>query len=413
MTLAYLFVKPDTKVQSSVDEILSVAGALEMARSALANQVGLVWLEAELFQYRGPHASGHYYFKLRDADATVDAIMWRGKAARILNFDAQDGMQVLVQGSFDIYAARGSLSFQVEAMRPLGAGSLAQQFEQLKQKLYAEGLFDAESKLEIPLRPRKVAVITAKGSAACADILASFAESNAPLHISLHYSLVQGAQAAGDLVDALERAAELQPDVILISRGGGSLEDLWPFNEEVLVRAIAACKVPVVSAVGHEVDTTLCDYVADHRAITPTAGAQYIASSWLEVLQQLAHLRHRLLAQSPQAAMQRLRNRFHQAEARLVQAPLDMLSQSRAKLLRQANRLLHCGPSRQMAQYQASYSTLDARLVVANPQHLLDRGYALVQIEGQDGYLRTASAAQPKDKLCVQLADGELRAIVE
>ena len=398
---------------SAPDEVFSVAGALEMARNALDCEVGSVWLEAELFQYRGPHASGHYYFKLRDQEATVDAIMWRGKAARILNFDAQDGMQVLVQGRFDIYAARGSLSFQVEAMRPLGAGGLAQQFELLKQKLLAEGLFESENKLAIPVRPRKVVVITGQGSAACADILSSLEESQAPLDIYLCYSRVQGTQAVDDLVDALQAATKLRPDVILLSRGGGSLEDLWSFNEEKLVRAIAACRIPIVSAVGHEVDTTLCDLVADYRAITPTAGAQFIASGWLASLQELKNLRHRLLAQSPQSAMQRLRNRFHQAESRLAQAPLDLLAQTKAKLLRYANGLLRSGPAVALAQHQARCRTLEARLAVANPQQLLDRGYALVQVEGQDGYLRNASEAKSKDKLLVQLADGALRATVE
>jgi exodeoxyribonuclease VII large subunit len=400
-------------MSSSPDEVLSVTSALEMARNALDSKVGLVWIEAELFQYSGPHASGHYYFKLRDQDATVNAIMWRGKAARILNFDAQDGMQVLVQGRFDIYSPRGSFSFQVEAMQALGVGSLAQQFELLKQRLLSEGLFEADNKLPVPVRPRRVVVITGQGSAACADIVSSFEESEAPIDITLCYSLVQGAQAVDDLVDALRTAVKLQPDVILLSRGGGSLEDLWPFNEEKLVRAIAACEIPIVSAVGHEIDTTLCDFVADYRAITPTAGAQFIASGWLDSLQQLSNLRHRLLAQSPQSAMQRLRNRFHQAESRLAQAPIDALAQAKAKLLRCANSLLHTGPAVVLADYQARCRTLGARLAVANPQQLLDRGYALVQVEGQEGYLRKASEAKSDAKLLIQLSDGELRATVE
>ncbi len=400
-------------MQSSADEVLSVGSALEMARTALDNSLGLIWLEAELFQFRGAHASGHYYFKLRDSDATLDAIMWRGKASRILNFDAQEGMQVLVQGRFDIYAARGSLSFQIEAMQPLGVGSLAQQFELLKKKLTAEGLFDADRKLPLPCRPQSVVVITGHESAACADILTSFAESEVPLKITVCYSLVQGPQAVNELVNSVSVAEALRPDVILLSRGGGSLEDLWSFNEERLVRAIAECTVPIVSAVGHEVDTTLADFAADFRAITPTAGAQCIASSWVEVLQQLSGLRHRLLAQSPQSALQRLVNRFNQAESRLVQAPIDLLSSCRAKLLRSANSLLHCGPTAAVSQQRSRLSTLEARLEAASPQQLLERGYALVQLDGNSGYLRKASEVQSNDKLVVQLADGKLKARVE
>jgi exodeoxyribonuclease VII large subunit len=400
-------------VQHSADEVLSVATALEYARTALDSQLGVICLEAELFQYHGPHSSGHYYFKLRDQDATVDAIMWRGKAARILNFEAEEGLKVLVHGRFDIYPARGSLSFQVEAMQPIGAGSLAQQFEALKRKLLAEGLFEASNKLAVPSRPRKVAVITGEGSAASADILASFADLSAPIEIVVYYSLVQGVSAVDDLVTTLNVAEASKPDVILLSRGGGSLEDLWAFNEEKLVRAIASCGIPVVSAVGHETDTTLCDFVSDYRAITPTAGAQFIASGWLEALQTIESLRHRLLAQSPQSAMHRLRNRFSQAESRLAQAPLDLLTTLRSRLLRSANGLLHNGPSASLAASQARCRTLEARLVGANPQQLLDRGYALVQLEGDEGYLRSASEAKSNDKLLVQLADGELRAIVE
>ncbi|MDP6963791.1 MAG: exodeoxyribonuclease VII large subunit [Planctomycetota bacterium] len=397
----------------SIDEVHNVEAAIEMARAALDCNVGLIWLEAELFQYKGPHASGHYYFKLRDEVATLDAIMWRGRAARILNFDATDGVKVLVQGRFDIYAARGSLSFQVEAMQPLGVGSLAQQFEELKRKLLAEGMFDAEHKQSLPLRPRKVAVITGNKSAACADVLRSFEDSEVPIQISLRYSLVQGAGAVSDLTQALADVISAKPDVILISRGGGSLEDLWAFNDENLIRQIAACDIPVVSAIGHETDTTLCDFVADVRAITPTAGAQLIAEGWLQTLQQLSELRHRLLAQSPEAAMQKLRNRCFQAEARLVQAPRDILMYYRNKLVRMANSLLHFGPKSQLDSVRSQLRTVEAMLEAANPQNLLERGYALVQAEGQDGYLRSPSAVSKDDKLVLQLADGELMARVE
>jgi exodeoxyribonuclease VII large subunit len=415
---------------------MSVSGLLETARSVLETDIGPVWLEAEVFEYRGPHrGSGHYYFKLRDSNATVSAIMWRGVAQRALKGELKEGQQVLVRGRFDIYSARGTLSFVLDHVEGIGAGDLSARFEQLKKDLQAEGLFAAERKRPLPELPQCIVVITGKDSAAEADILHTFAASAAPMHILLKHARVQGEGAAGELLFALEAAARIKPDLILLSRGGGSLEDLWAFNEESLVRAIAACPIPVVSAVGHEVDFTLCDFVADHRAITPTDGAQTISEGWVlareqvmrlgatlpDGLQRLMREKHfelnrsmrAFLAQAPARRVERTRVRFHHAEQRLCSAMTARLLSVRTRLQRNGRRLLNAGPHARLQRAAAVIDKASARLQAGDPRALLARGYALVQVEGEGSFLRDPEQVASGALLDIQLAAGKLAARVE
>ena len=415
---------------------MSVSGLLESARSVLETDIGPAWIEAEVFEYRGPHrGSGHYYFKLRDADATVSAILWRGVAQRALQGELQEGQKVLVRGRFDIYSARGTLSFVLDHVEGIGAGDLSARFEQLKKDLHAEGLFDAERKRPIPERPHRIVVITGKDSAAEADILHTFAENAAPIHILVKHARVQGEGAAGELVFALEKAISVKPDLILFSRGGGSLEDLWAFNEESLVRAIAACPIPVMSAVGHEVDFTLCDFVADNRAITPTDGAQAISAGWVfaraqvrrlgsalpDGIQRLMREKHfdlnramrSFLAQAPARRVDRVRVRFHHAEQRLCTAATASLTSKHARLQRNGRRLLQSGPLARLQHAAAAMDKASARLEAGDPRALLARGYALVQVEGGGNFLRDPKQVAAGVLLDIQLAAGKLAARVE
>lgn len=415
---------------------MSVSGLLETARSVLETDIGPVWIEAEVFEYRGPHrGSGHYYFKLRDSDATVSAIMWRGVAQRALKGELKEGQQVLVRGKFDIYSARGTLSFVLDHVEGIGAGDLSARFEKLKKDLHAEGLFDAERKRPLPARPKRIVVITGKDSAAEADILHTFAESAAPMHILVKHARVQGEGAAGELAFALDSAIRVKPDLILISRGGGSLEDLWAFNEESLVRAIAACPIPVMSAVGHEVDFTLCDFVADQRAITPTDGAQTISEGWVvareqvqrlgaalpEGLQRMMREKHfdlnramrAFLAQAPARRVDRARVRFNHAEQRLCSAAAASLAGARSRLQRNGRRLLQSGPQTRLQRAAAVMDKACARLEAGDPRALLARGYALVQVEGQGSFLRDPQQVASGALLDIQLAAGKLAARVE
>ncbi len=419
--------------------LLTVSGLLETARSLLDGEIGSVWVEAEVFEYRGPHpGSGHRYFKLRDARSSMNVILWRGTAARALSQEIEDGQKVLARGRFDIYPARGSLSFVIDRIKKSGVGDLAQRFEELKQKLRAEGLFSQDRKRMLPDYPQRVVVITGKDSAAEADMLHVFQQMRLPLQILLRYARVQGEQAKDDLIQALQEAAAVHPDFIVLSRGGGSLEDLWAFNEEDLVRAIAACPVPVLSAVGHEVDFTLSDFVADERAITPTAGARWVLESWEEGLEALHHvgkrLQHvggqllprqkqrfhhqmqRLLSQEPAQRLQRWRLGCQHAEQRLCAAASLLLSARRERLLNLGNNLAFAGPAKSLALQRVTLQKAQARLQAGNPKALLERGYALVSVaeNGREAaYLRDPKQVQIGTPLQIQLARGNLRARVE
>lgn len=449
--------------------ILSVSGLLETARSVLEMDIGPVWVEAEVFEYRGPHrGSGHTYFKLRDQDATLSAILWRGVAARALQCELQEGMKVLVRGRFDIYAARGTLSFVLDHVEDRGAGDLAARFERLRRSLQAEGLFDADSKKPLPERPRRVVLITGRDSAAEADALHVFEGQPHPVRILLRHARVQGDGAVPDLIAALEDAAAVGPDLVMLSRGGGSLEDLWAFNEEALVRAVAACPIPVLSAVGHEVDFTLCDFAADERAITPTAGAQRILGPWVETYEELASLgwrlcqqgkrlcdparqalRHqaapelamrrflqeqrarfekltrRLLAQAPEQKVARQALRCRHAEQRLLAAMEGGLHRRRAGLQAEARALVAASPRSGMQLLEARLGKASARLQAGNPEGLLERGYALVSVAAEDDaaagepagapgrFLRDPKDAPEGTRLRIQVAKGRLDARVE
>ena len=437
--------------------ILNVSGLLEAGRSVLESEIGSVWVEAEVFEYRGPHrGSGHRYFKLRDDRASMSAILWRGVAERALSSELRDGQKVLVRGSFDIYAARGTLSFVLDRVEDRGAGNLAQRFEEMKQKLQQEGLFEPERKQTIPERVRRVVLITGAGSAAEADVLHVFQNHANPVQVFVRHARVQGEGAVPDLLAALKEAASIHPDLILLSRGGGSMEDLWAFNEEVLVRAVAACKIPVISAVGHEVDFTLCDFVADERSITPTAGAQRIVAPWVESIEQLqvfgrrlarcGHqftadakfaLRHqadlkgamqrflrikktsfaqgmqRFTAQHPAQRMERQGLRLRHAEQRLIASMDGCLHLKRVRLEKQVRGLASASPQTAIGLHKAALSKASARLKAGNPEGLLDRGYALVKVAGQEGFLRDPNSAPEGTAIRIQLAKGDLRARVE
>lgn len=417
--------------------VLGVGQLLDEARGVLDEGLGGVWVEGEVFEYRGAHsASGHRYFKLRDGEGTVSVILWRWQAERALHCELQEGMKVLVHGRFDIYTQRGTLSFLLDHVEPLGGvGDLARRFEELKKRLLAEGLFDPSRKRALPERPRRVVLITGRDSAAEADLLRGLSPAGAPLQVLLRHAPVQGKGAAEELVRALAEAASVRPDLILLARGGGSLEDLWSFNEEVLVRAVSASPVPVLCAVGHETDTSLCDYAADARAMTPTAAAVQVAESWRVARETVADLGAALedaavehcalrrraldralrayLSQAPALRLQRARAAVGSAEQRFLHAGARGPARARRAALAMASRLERAGPLRRTERARATLEGLRARLESANPLGLLDRGYAVVSRKGEDAYLRDAADVAAGDLLQVRLARGSVDARVE
>lgn len=284
-------------------------------RQTLEGQLGVVWVQAEISNFK-PHSSGHFYFSLKDSKAQISAIMFRGHNSK-LKFKPHDGLEVIVRGRITVYEPRGTYQIVCENMEPVGAGALQKQFEQLKEKLKLEGLFEAARKKKIPTYPRHVAIVTSPTGAAIQDILNIMSRRARNVQLTLVPALVQGAGAAASLCDSFLRATRLPVDVIIIGRGGGSMEDLWSFNDEKLVRLIAASKIPVISAVGHEVDFTICDFVADLRAPTPSAAAELVAKSSAEIIQRLGHI-DRLLNSSIQKLLKLKTQNFLLTVKRLI-----------------------------------------------------------------------------------------------
>ncbi|HET7526106.1 MAG TPA: exodeoxyribonuclease VII large subunit [Burkholderiaceae bacterium] len=406
---------------------LSVAALLLAAADALQFRLGAVAVRGEVSGFSRA-ASGHCYFALKDSDganAVLRCAMFR-RAASLLDFAPRDGQQVEVRGRIGIYEPRGELQCVVEAMLPLGAGSLYELFLRQKAKLEADGLFDGARKQPIPSHPRAIGIISSTAGAALHDVLTTLARRAPHVRVIVYPSAVQGAEAPAQLVQALQRAARrAEVDVLILCRGGGSIEDLWAFNDEALVRAIAACTVPIVCGVGHETDVTLADLAADLRAPTPTAAAEVAAPLRDELLQALDRWQRRLTRaqrQRIERAAQRLdllSSRFAHAVASLrpQRQRLDLLAhRSQAALARRlqgaAQSLAHAaqywqrGAARGIERREARLSSLAARLALLDPQQVLSRGYALIETEA--GRVVVApDQLRAGERLAISLAHGQ------
>lgn len=269
------------EIQDEEIKVLSVSDLNGLIKRSMEEQFALVWLKAEISNFK-PHSSGHFYFSLKDSKSQISAVMFRGYNTK-LNFKPQDGVEVLVRGRISVYEPRGNYQILVEKMEVVGAGSLQKAFEDLKKKLNAEGLFDIAHKKPLPKLPKKIALITSPTGAAVRDMIQVLGRRYKAAEILLIPSLTQGEGAAQSLMKSVELLPKLNCDVAIIGRGGGSIEDLWCFNDEGLARALYQCQTPIVSAVGHEIDFTICDFVCDLRAPTPSAAAE-IVSQYVDVI---------------------------------------------------------------------------------------------------------------------------------
>jgi len=421
-------------------------------KAAIEGRFGGVLVQGEVSNVR-QQASGHLYFTLKDVDACIDAVLFRTEARR-LRFALRAGLSVLARGRISVFEPQGRYQIVCDSVEPLGAGALQIAFEQLKARLAAEGLFDPAGKRRLPFLPRRVALVTSPSGAAVHDFLRVLHRRFPNIPVLIVPARVQGDGAAGEIARGIARAAAA-PDVevVVVARGGGSLEDLWAFNEEVVARALARCPVPTVSAVGHETDFTIADFAADARAPTPTAAAEMIARVKEELLADLVARRNRLrrafraLADARKAALEARRARIadprrligertlrlDRLQARLSEAiwkpigergrALAALSgrleraHPRAQLLRlgklvgQLDERLVAGVRRALAERRQRFEALAAKLDALSPLKVLGRGYAVVF--GKDGHvLRSAAQAGAGDALRVRLAEGELEAIV-
>lgn len=358
------------------------------------------------------HSSGHLYFTLKDDGAALRAVMFRGRA-RALTFDPQDGMAVLVRGQIGVYEQSGSYQLYVEEMQPYGVGALAAAFAELKRRLEAEGLFDASRKRRLPMLPRVVGIATSPTGAAIRDMVSVSLRRFPGARLLLRPCLVQGPEAPPQIAAAIaELAAVPDVDVIIVGRGGGSLEELWAFNTEEVARAIFASPVPVISAVGHETDYTIADFVADVRAATPSAAAELVWPDRHELLQQLDGLMLRLrLALTRQ--LERDRQRLERVQASQVfQRPFDGIRQTRLRLDEVMRQLQHAGQQAVHGR-RLQHAAVAAALEALSPLAVLGRGYSVARRWPAGPVLRSWQEAAAGELIEVRLQDGELICAVQ
>jgi len=411
MTPSLLPMRAGVEYGMAADRPLSVSELTGMIKGSLEGAFPAVMVEGEISNWR-PAPSGHVYFNLKDSSSMLQAVMFRGRASR-LSFRPADGTLVRATGAITVYAARGQYQIVVDAMEKSGEGDILAMLEARKRKLAAEGLFDEARKRRIPAFPSRVAVITSPTGAAVRDIVNVLARRNAGIRVTILPSLVQGDEAPAALVRQLETAnAYRLGDVIIIGRGGGSLEDLLAFSDEAVVRAVAASAIPVISAVGHEIDWSLCDYAADLRAPTPSAAAELVSDSAASVRDRVAAAastledgmrirldRARLVVRgfSPEALelrferiLQPFRQRFDDAKEDIVRGASDACLAARHRL-----------------------ATASAVLYAADPMAVLGRGFAVVRRAGGGPAVRDASALSPGDTIDITFARGKAGARTE
>ena len=393
---------------SSNASILTVSRLAALLKEVVEENFVQVWVEGEISNFALP-ASGHGYFSLKDDQAQLRAVIFRSQL-RALSFRPENGMQVLCRGRVSIYSQRGEVQLVVESLEPRGLGALQLAFEQLKTRLAGEGLFAAERKRALPPYPRTIGVVTSATGAAIHDILQVLERRGSGLRVLLAAVRVQGAEAAGEIVAAIAAFnRQGEADVLIVGRGGGSLEDLWAFNEEAVARAIAASRIPVISAVGHEVDVTIADFVADVRAPTPSAAAELVVKSRLELENHLDQLRLRLAAQM-RGRLALLKERTGGLQRRL-RTPRQLLQHLRQRQSDYQRRLARAMNGRlQLA--RAALATGIGRLDALSPLQTLARGYAIVWRQGEEKPLRDLAGLRPGDDVKLRLACGSLRARV-
>jgi len=412
--------------------VLTVSGLTELVRGALEETFAEVWVQGEVSNYRRQE-SGHCYFSLKDEGAQLSCVLFRGDAARLAQ-PLRDGMKVNAFGRISVYAPRGSYQLVCRSVLPAGKGTLAERFEALKKRLAAEGLFEREKKKPLPVLPQKIAIVTSPTGAVMRDFVSILSRRGWRGRVVLFPVRVQGAGAAEEIAAAVERAGKCGAfDTIVLARGGGSLEDLWPFNEERLVRAVAGCPVPPVSGVGHETDFTLCDFAADRRAETPSAAAELISSLFLDARDRTGDAAERLdalareflatrgarlelcgarlAASSPERRVEHLYLRLDELSARRNAAAGAALASCRNTLEQLAARTQAAGPQKRAAILAERLDQIALRLASVSPQSAVRRGYAIVR-NAEGGILTNAVQALASREITLEMRGGTLEAAV-
>ena len=374
-----------------------------------------VWVQGEISGAKF-YSSGHLYFSLKDSDSVISAVMFKNSMMR-MEFDPENGMKVVAHGRVSAYPPRGQYQFIVDRMIPDGAGALAVAFEQLKARLGGEGLFDPARKRPLPAHPRRIGVVTSPSGAAVHDIIRVAKKRCPSTEILIFPSLVQGAEAPAYLrggiqyFNAVKDDPEQGVDLIIIGRGGGSAEDLWGFNDERLARTVAASEIPVVSAVGHEVDFTICDFVADLRAATPSAAAELSLPDKGDLTRQVQSLTTRLNA-AQTTRLRRYRTQLDRLSAARVLTSPEGVYRLRRETVTALEKRLNLSVSRHLGRKRQSMERVTASLGALNPLAVLGRGYALVQTEAGK-VIPAAAELKAGDRVSLRFADGIAKVAVE
>ena len=367
-----------------------------------------VFVRGEISNFK-LYSSGHAYFTLKDDAGQLKSVMFRSYFSRMA-FMPEDGMRVIAHGRVSVYETSGQYQLYVDDLQPDGAGSLAMRFEQLKRKLAAEGLFDESRKRPLPPMPRRIGVITSPSGAAVHDIINVLGRRFPAAEMILYPSEVQGAQAPAQLISGVEFFSMTGlVDVIILGRGGGSAEDLWAFNDEYLARAVASCSVPVISAVGHESDFTICDFVADRRAPTPSAAAEIAVPDMGEIIRGLSGLKSSLQTSMQKLIAQERRVLNQLTQSRVFSRPEQMLDNFRMRL-DEKDADLYRAWGETLKQKGQNVALFAGKLQALNPLSILSRGYATVSRDGAS--VTSAKQINENDTLDIRMADGSVRATV-
>lgn len=371
--------------QEANTKVLSVSELNRMAKSVLEQSFPLFWVSGEVSNFTRA-ASGHWYFSLKDAGAQVRCVMFKGRNSYV-DFTPREGDKIEARATVTLYEARGDFQLTVEFVQRAGLGALFEAFEKLKRKLSNEGLFDAGIKRAIPKHPKQIGVVTSPDAAALRDVLTTLKRRMPNIPIIIYPTPVQGKGAAELIANAINTAHErAECDVLIICRGGGSIEDLWQFNEEIVARAIAHCRIPTISGVGHETDFTICDFVADIRAATPTAAAELATPSREAIFNYTNQLKLQL-AKNMQFVLNQKSQALDYLARRLI-SPSQQIAQQKTQVTQLAYRLNNI-MSQQLQRKQQNLLRLNQNLQHLNPQAVLTRGYAFVQ--DQSGHIVSTS----------------------
>ncbi|MFU8797621.1 MAG: exodeoxyribonuclease VII large subunit [Gammaproteobacteria bacterium] len=387
-------------------QVFTISQLNSMARELLEEAFAMLWIEGEISNFSAP-SSGHIYFSLKDSTAQVRCAMFQQKH-RNVRFPLSNGLKVIVNARVSLYEARGDYQLIVERIEELGDGALQRAFEQLKKKLAAEGLFDIARKRPLPILPKAIGVITSPTGAAIRDILNVLKRRFAGIPIIIYPCLVQGNEAARQIVEAITRANKhLACDVLIIARGGGSLEDLWPFNEEIVARAIFNSGVPIISGVGHEIDFTIADFVADHRAPTPSAAAELVSQDSKEWQNNLSRLKEHLQA-SLLRHLKSYRERIISLDKQLRLCHPQKLLEKQFQTLDYLEQRLHATIQNTLKNYRQKLVHRGELLNMVSPLHTLDRGYAIVTDKASKHVVYSARDVIEGTILNIRLKEGEI-----